>query len=397
MNTKTVLAGNLNFMNLGDVLQLLGANGSTGILRIRSKYAVDPGLIYISNGNPIQSIAGDLTGLNAIYTLFGWTEGEFEFNREIPSCETVIKKDRMAIILDGLRMLDDGHIEKLGPLSFRKAATGPLEGEISLPVIRGPLVDYMYVVEEETYDDGKEIVREGRHGSWIWVILEGSVDIVKETPRGPLRILRIGEGSFVGNIASLITGGGVRAVTTIAHGKVQLGVLDAQRLYSEFGRMSPEFRGVLLSIDKRLRQVTNRAVAIYLKNKLDEFVSDRTLVIQQGENSERSLSTITQGEAYVVRHTSDNDDVPLINLSQGDFIGPLPFVNIGHEPHSASIYGSHTLKLAPLDASRLHAEYDEHSLTVRNMIDNVSACVSATTIAACEFQKKLWQTNSDEV
>ena len=44
-----VLSGNLKFLSLGDVLQFLGSNARTGILRITSKYVQDPGLIFFIN------------------------------------------------------------------------------------------------------------------------------------------------------------------------------------------------------------------------------------------------------------------------------------------------------------------------------------------------------------
>ncbi len=108
-----VLAGNLNFLSLGDILQLLGSNASTGVLRITSRYAQDLGLIYFHNGNPVNASVGSLAGVDAVNSLFGWLEGEFEFIEEKVDGENVIKKSRMQIILDCLRMLDDGQIEQL--------------------------------------------------------------------------------------------------------------------------------------------------------------------------------------------------------------------------------------------------------------------------------------------
>jgi hypothetical protein len=46
MNNNTALEGNLNFLSLGDIMQLLGSNGSSGILRIHSPHMPEPGIIY---------------------------------------------------------------------------------------------------------------------------------------------------------------------------------------------------------------------------------------------------------------------------------------------------------------------------------------------------------------
>ncbi|MBE9594706.1 MAG: DUF4388 domain-containing protein, partial [Proteobacteria bacterium] len=155
---NVVLAGSLDFLNLGEVLQLLGSNGSTGILCITSKYARSPGLIYLLNGNPVNASADSLSGLEAVYSLFGWIEGDFEFTRDQVKTEKVIKKSRMEIILDSLSMLDDGVIKKLGPVTFEKISDVPGK-TATLPIIKGPLVDYIYVVDEEEFTDGQEIVR----------------------------------------------------------------------------------------------------------------------------------------------------------------------------------------------------------------------------------------------
>ena len=92
MATSVVFAGDLSFLNLGELLQLLGTSGGSGILRIISKHAPEPGLIYVEKGNPINASIGSQSGLDAIYPLFGWTEGQFEFVREDVTCDKTITK-----------------------------------------------------------------------------------------------------------------------------------------------------------------------------------------------------------------------------------------------------------------------------------------------------------------
>ena len=113
MASNILLSGNLSFLNLAELLQLLGSNGSNGILRINSETVKDPGIIYFLNGNPVHSLNGSLRGLEAIFSLFGWMEGAFTFSDELYDGEITINKSRMEIILDGLRNLDDGEIEKV--------------------------------------------------------------------------------------------------------------------------------------------------------------------------------------------------------------------------------------------------------------------------------------------
>jgi CRP-like cAMP-binding protein len=387
MNSNIVLSGNLDFLNLGEILQLLGSNGSSGLLRIMNKYAPNPGLIYFLNGNPVNASNGSLNGIDAVYSLFGWIEGEFEFSTEDIRSEKVINFGRMEIILNGLKMLDDGDIEKLGPISFKKEPSDSSGKESTLPIIRGPFVDYMDVVDEDEYLDGAKIVEEGKHGGWIWVILEGVVDIFKETPQGPLRIVRIGDGSFIGSVSSFLVQGNIRGALAVAVGNVQLGVIDSQRLSNEFASLSSDLKEIVTSLDKRLRQVTNKTVDIHMKkNKGKEILIGKKLVMKPSE-SEKGLFSIKQGNAFVVRET-DGSYVHLSTLNKGDFFGYVPFLSIGHEPYSASIFGSKNLEVKKLNIERLQQEYDKLSTTLKNIIENTSNCILSTTMMACEFKKK---------
>jgi hypothetical protein len=382
MSKKTVLSGNLEFLTLADIFQLLGGIGSSGILRIISKYAQEPGLVYFTDGNPINATCGVLTGLEAVYALFGWTEGEFTFTKETFSAQKTIKNSRMEILLDGLRRLDDGKTQKLGPASVQK--TDPDKSEApSLPVIKGPLVDYMFVVDEEEFSDGSEIVVEGKHGNWIWVILEGAIDIVRNIPSGPLKILRVGEGAFVGSLAAFTMGGDIRSATAVAVGRVVLGVLDSQRLATEHTTMSHDLNTVALSLDRRLRQMTEKIVQYHLNEKEPTVsLKDKKMVIKKG-SSGKELYFITHGDAYVALHIKKKL-IPMVHLSVGDFFGHVPFIEVGNEPDSASILGSKDLKITKLDVETIQKEYDNLSPTFKNLLENSANCNSATTLLASD-------------
>ena len=380
------MAGSLGFLALGDIMQLLGANSSTGVLRLISRYAADPGFIYFENGNPINAACGTTTGLEAVFELFGWTDGEFEFNKENILTQRVITKSRMGIILEGLKMVDDGQIKRVGPgaVSRKPSATGSPD---MIPIVKGPLVDYMYVADEEDFFDGEYIVEEGKHGSWIWVILEGVVEIVRETPEGPLPIVRLGDGSFIGSLASFLIQGHIRTATAVAVGNVQLGVLDSQRLAQEFAQLTPEFRGLLISLDKRLKQLNERAIELRQK-KLStvEYMDSKKPVIKQG-SPEEELYIIREGSGSIVRQ-EDIGQVPLVQLYKGDYFGNIPFLELGHEPEYASVLANKDLKVRKAELAQLQKEYNNLSTTFKNFIDNVSTCISVSTKVVCNYYQK---------
>jgi CRP-like cAMP-binding protein len=388
MNKNVVFSGKLDFLNLGELLQILGTNNSSGILRITSKYAESPGLIYVNNGNTVDASNGSLSSVDALYSLFGWIDGEFEFCMEDVDKKNVINKNRMEIILDGTRMVDDGKIEKLGPVSFKEKSETDQEKKALLPLVKGPIVDYMYVIDEEEFFEGDEIVFEGNYGNWMWVILDGIVDITKETPKGTLNLISISNGSFVGSIASFLSEGNVRSATVVARGHVQLGMLDSQRLSGEFAKMSSELRSVVKSLDKRLKQVSNNAIDLYMnKNYFDKFIKNKKVVIKQGKSEDRAF-TIAKGDVLIARKT-DKGFVPLSNIGKGDYFGNIPFINMGHEPHNAFVFSSKDLKLNPIDLKKLQQEHDSLSSTFKNIIENIATCISVTTLLASRFQEKI--------
>jgi CRP-like cAMP-binding protein len=396
MNESVALSGSLSFLSLGDIIQLLGSSGSTGVLRLINRYAPDPGFIYFIEGNPINAQNGDIGGLDALYSLFGWVNGSFEFTREAILADKRINKSRMGIILEGMKLLDDGHIKKVGPATAADNAADMKRLPSRSSIVKGPLVDYMYVVDEEDFFDGEHIVEEGKHGSWIWVILEGVVDIVKEVESGTIPIVRIGDGSFIGSMASFLLQGHIRTATAVAVGNVQLGVLDSQRLAQEYAGMSLEFRTFLTSLDKRLKQLTDRIVEYHTGNvNTSDILKDKKVLIRQENTGDKELYVVKQGRASVVRDT-ENGPIVLCHLYKGDFIGDVPFLHLGQEPEGASIYGSENIKIAKIEALSLHKEYNRLSTTFKNIVDNMATCMSVTADIACSSRAPDKTETSDE-
>jgi len=384
MGGKAVLTGNLKFTSLADLFQIIGGNNSTGILRITSQYVPHPGIVHFVKGNPVNAMNGPLKGQDAVYSLFGRTEGNFEFTEEKVSAEHVIKKNRMEIVLNALRMLDDGVIEKLGPttadeLLSKKGSKSGDGQKRELPVIKGPAVDYLYILDEEEFSDGKTVVKEGSHGKWIWVILDGTAQITRETSRGPLTIAKLGEGCFIGSFTSLLFQEYARSATVTAMGDLRLGLLDTQRLAGEFYTLPAEFRNTLSSLAHRLRKITDRAVDLSTRKEgsLSLPAKGLEVVVDMGSKKD-DLFCIQEGQAYVMGKTAKGV-LPLLTLEKDDVFGNLPFMDMGQEPRNASVAGTPSLKTITLDAEQLHTSYDHLSQTFKGMIFNICTCVSITT------------------
>ena len=379
MSDKALLAGELRLIGLPDLLQILGGKDSTGILHITSQYDPTPGFIHFVNGDPVNAKCGNLVGIDAIYAMFGWIEGRFEFFQQAVQVEHVVKNSLMEITLEGLKMLDKGIIKKVGPMpSDNVPAVLKYVGGDTLPVIKGPLVNYMYVIDEEEFRDGERIVEEGAHGTWIWVILQGVVKITRQTANDPFTLARLGEGATIGTITSLSWHGHVRSATATAVGNVHLGVLDRGRLAEEHASLSPEFERLLLSLDDRLIQITDTLIDLSMKEiKPDGSIGNKEIIIREGFPREE-VFTITQGEAYMIQRTPQGY-LSLLTLQEGDVFGYVPFMDIGHEFRSVSVVASKDLKVHRFNIDSIRKEYNRLSPAFKGLIANTATFVSLTT------------------
>jgi CRP-like cAMP-binding protein len=382
MTDNVVFSGSLRFVSLADVFQLLGGNSCTGILNLRSQYSDYMGIIYFADGNPINASYGNQRGLKAVYELFGWLDGSYEFYEEsLSGIDHVIKKGRMEMVLDALRMLDDGVIKKVGPQFLNQLERKPDSAESGRkdypPRIKGPLVDYIYVIREEFYDDGASIVREGKFGKWLWVVYQGTVRVTKNTAKGPLTLARLGEGCFIGTIRALLFGEYERSATVTAEGKVRLCILDAEPLYHEYSLLSENFRKVLLSLDKRLRMLDEKAVQAYTDGNANNKLSKDRVFLNKFQ-SETDLYLIQDGAADIVAKGPEGD-FKLLSLNNDDIFGRVPFMDFGHEPESASVMVSNSMKADKLDSRAIQQEYNNLTHTFRNFIFNMGTNISMTT------------------
>jgi len=90
----------------------------------------------------------------------------------------------------------------------------------------------------------------------------------------------------------------------------------------------------------------------------------------------------------VVARSQDTGYVPLAELQEGDFFGHIPFLTIGHEPYAAAVFSSPDLKRAAVDSPKILSEHKRLSATLRNIIEHLAACISATTLVTIHTIRK---------
>ncbi|MGD9212168.1 MAG: cyclic nucleotide-binding domain-containing protein [Desulfobacteraceae bacterium] len=244
------------------------------------------------------------------------------------------------------------------------------------PRIKGPKSEYLYIVDEETYLRGEKIITQGNFGTWVWVILDGWANVVRETPDANFDIFKIGPGGFIGSSMSYLTTNHARTNSIIASETVQLGLLDSQQMIAEHAALSPVFREILISLSGRLKRLIDRITLLKQGNlKLKEDLLKGKIIFNPNPK-DFSLYNIIRGKATML-HRSAISEIPLINLYPGDYLGALPFLKNYNELDFCVARASSNFEKKELNRGSLLKEYENLSQTLKNMIEFTSLKLAA--------------------
>ncbi len=120
-----------------------------------------------------------------------------------------------------------------------------------------------YIVDVRTYPDGEAIIEEGSRGSWIHIVLEGSVKVKKRTAKGMVTIDTLKEGEIFGEMVFLEGGEGARSASVMAaESGVRVGLLDTEKLINEYEAVPAELKALIRSFMIKLRDTTSKVCSI---------------------------------------------------------------------------------------------------------------------------------------
>jgi Domain of unknown function (DUF4388)/FHA domain len=111
---KKTFQGNLVLMALPELLQMMAANRSTGILELNRENVV--GRIYCKEGRLQYALLGPVECEKAVFRLLGWKDADFEFRPETFDAAKFPRQVSMSletVLMEGFRQIDE--LEKLGP------------------------------------------------------------------------------------------------------------------------------------------------------------------------------------------------------------------------------------------------------------------------------------------
>jgi len=367
MQNASNLSGDLSFIGFPDLLQLLGANAASGELVLEDSFGVSVKVI-MKDGEIFNAIFKDKEGEDAFFIPFAWTGGKFSFSMGNISCERKIDNNLTGLILEGLRLFDEGKImiDNFSDLPYKKG----------LPVLRGQFIDYSELVDEEFFEKDELIVKEGRYGSWIWVILDGLVQVEKQVHGKFIPVMHLGRGGFIGSVAAFSRGDRPRSATVKALSRVHLGVLDAQSLSKEYTAYSDLLRKYLACMDERLRKITDAFSDSYINGKKNVIPRESLSGIIREKLKGKRLGIIESGRGMLL-FESKGKFLPVGELHEGELIGELPFINKAGE-FDFFIKGDENFAIRPFEQSLLGDEFLKVSENMRKMVEFAGQTISVT-------------------
>jgi|HubBroStandDraft_1064217.scaffolds.fasta_scaffold52699_1 response regulator RpfG family c-di-GMP phosphodiesterase len=104
--TSGGVSGSLKEMGLPDMVQVLFHGRKTGNLRITT--GSQSGEIHFQDGAVVNAAWGSKKGVNAFYDMIRLTDGQFALDPSFKPTERVIHESAEALLLEGMRRLDEG-------------------------------------------------------------------------------------------------------------------------------------------------------------------------------------------------------------------------------------------------------------------------------------------------
>lgn len=122
---------------------------------------------------------------------------------------------------------------------------------------------HAYVADEKSYSRGEVIIEEGHSGDWVYVILKGSVKVMKRTSKGMVTLETLRKGEVIGEMVFLLGGKSARSASVVAaEDTVRIGILDTSKLLGDYETVAPELKPLIRSLIKKLRDTTSKVCSI---------------------------------------------------------------------------------------------------------------------------------------
>jgi predicted regulator of Ras-like GTPase activity (Roadblock/LC7/MglB family) len=106
-DTSMSIEGNLQEMNVADLIQHSCAEGRTIRITLQNNVEDITGIVFIDSGEIVHAELGSLKGEEAVYSLLSWEEGTFQRDPDVPAPEHTVHRSTTGVLLEGMRRIDE--------------------------------------------------------------------------------------------------------------------------------------------------------------------------------------------------------------------------------------------------------------------------------------------------
>ncbi len=143
------------------------------------------------------------------------------------------------------------------------------------------LLDQRFAFEKiATFTDGEVVFAEGDHNRDLYIIQEGGVEIIKQTPQGEMKLATFAKGDFFGDMALLQ--GGPRFASARARGQTRLLILQPGGFLLKI-RRDPTFAFEMLQqLSARIKVSNDRLLGLIERGNIPREMAQDVLNSMMG-------------------------------------------------------------------------------------------------------------------
>jgi uncharacterized protein (TIGR02266 family) len=212
------------------------------------------------------------------------------------------------------------------------------------------------IAAEETYRDGTVIFEEGSSGDWIYIVLEGKVEIYKMISGKKIVVDLLEAGDLFGEVSFIDKQ--PRSASARAIGKVTVGIYDRQFLTQAYNMLPTDFKNVFDYLARRLRKVTTVAATLAGRRtervdhafeieykKAEDFFTAYSANIGGGGVFIKTQALLPTGSQVNLRFNLPGDPAPIHTAAR----------IVWHAERGEPGMGAEFLHLSPADQIRINA------------------------------------------
>ena len=149
----------------------------------------------------------------------------------------------------------------------------------------------------ETYKAGEVIFKEGTHGSAVYILSSGKVEVSKLVHGKKIVLGILGAGDMFGEMSYLDPG--PRSATVTALEDTVLELLDKNFLDEEFNQISSDFRGIVCGLVRKLRKTSENLVPTPRRSEERARVRIRISFRTAGDFFRAYISNLANGGLFI--------------------------------------------------------------------------------------------------